>query len=432
MANDDQAYPAAGTDKATPVDMALFLAFLLLVFVGLKPFAVPSPEVGAYGAQGMTGSGDALRQAAYLLVFAAVAIAALRIKGAGALFDMPATLLLLLAWCLLSTLWAAEPGVALRRAGLAAIVAFSAVMSERAVGPARAMRIWRAVLLAVLLANIASIHFIPQAVHQPGEADPALVGNWRGLYGHKNIAGAVGAMTALLFVFAPRRDPFWLRKAFDIAIAALAVWFVFMTRSKSSLGLFFMALAFGLIYRLAWRREIDRLIAVVAALTVLAVGAAVLIADLSVIERFFSDPTEFTGRTEIWKAEIAYFFDHPALGAGFGSFADTGGVSPLRNYASAWVSGVSHGHNGYLQVLMTLGGVGFLIALVGLIVLPIVAFWRRDGEHDIKSALFALFAFLVLHNFMESDFLEGDGTAWVAFLLMLAMLYDPRRLPGPS
>ena len=36
--------------------------------------------------------------------------------------------------------------------------------------------------------------------------------------------------------------------------------------------------------------------------------------------------------------------------------------------------------------------------------------------------LFALFVFLVLHNFMESDFLEGDGVSWAAFLLVLAAL----------
>jgi len=44
---------------------------------------------------------------------------------------------------------------------------------------------------------------------------------------------------------------------------------------------------------------------------------------------------------------------------------------------------------------------------------------------------FAIFVFIVLHNLLESDFLEGDGPAWVAFLLALATLgwkrvaYDP-------
>jgi O-antigen ligase len=39
----------------------------------------------------------------------------------------------------------------------------------------------------------------------------------------------------------------------------------------------------------------------------------------------------------------------------------------------------------------------------------------------------AIFVFMVLHNFLESDFLEGDDPAWVAFLLMLAMLRESMR-----
>jgi len=36
--------------------------------------------------------------------------------------------------------------------------------------------------------------------------------------------------------------------------------------------------------------------------------------------------------------------------------------------------------------------------------------------------LFTIFVFILLHNGLESDFLEGDGAAWVAFVLVLAML----------
>ena len=41
--------------------------------------------------------------------------------------------------------------------------------------------------------------------------------------------------------------------------------------------------------------------------------------------------------------------------------------------------------------------------------------------------LFALFVFALLHNFMESDFLEGDGGTWAALLLVIAALNSPRR-----
>ena len=49
------------------------------------------------------------------------------------------------------------------------------------------------------------------------------------------------------------------------------------------------------------------------------------------------DPTEFTGRAAIWQAEIAFIRDHPLLGSGFGTFADTGSLSPLHNYVAGIV-----------------------------------------------------------------------------------------------
>lgn len=416
-------------DARTTLDQLLFVGFLLLVFVGLRPFAVPSPEVGVYGAQGMTGSGDLARQLCYLFAFAALGLAALRSRGPAVVLDMPVIVLLLLLWCLTSALWSPEPMVTVRRAGLGLVVAFCAFWSVQALPPARALSLWRWTLLAILLINIVSVHVITQAVHQPGEADAALVGNWRGLYGHKNIAGAVTAITALLFLFAPREKR--IGKAFDICVAGLAVYFLIGTHSKSSLGLLAVAALFGLIYAVAWRRDIDRAIATVAALTVLSAGIVMMIADASLLTRIISDPTEFTGRTEIWKAEIAYFLDHPVFGAGFGSFADTGGTSPLAAYAPDWVANVSHGHNGYLQVMMTVGGIGLLLTLIGLLVQPGISFWRREGGSAQKPALFALFVFLVLHNLMESDFLESDGTQWVAHLLLLALLYAVARKAVP-
>jgi exopolysaccharide production protein ExoQ len=416
--------------EVTWFEQAAFVAFLLFVFVGMKPFMPPPPENMTLGELATSGAGDALRQVGYLLVFAVILAVAVRRRGWQAMIEVPLPILLLMLLCLLSAVWAAEPTVAFRRAALAVIVMFCAFLSVQSLPPNRAMALWRAVLLVILIVNLVSIRFIPAAVHQAGEADPALIGNWRGLYGHKNTAGAVGALTALLFLFAPRQAPAWPKKLFDLAVAALAVVFVIGSHSKSSLGLLFVALSAALLYRVAWRRGIDRTIVATAVLAVLVLGATLAIADQSAIARIFSDPTEFTGRTEIWKAEIVYLFDHPLLGAGFGSFSNTGGLSPLHNYASTWVTTANHGHNGYLQILVTLGCVGFALAFVGLIAQPAIAFWRRDDTLVVKTGLFALFVFYLAHNLMESDFLDADGTAWVAYLLMLALLQPNREAPS--
>jgi O-antigen ligase len=93
------------------------------------------------------------------------------------------------------------------------------------------------------------------------------------------------------------------------------------------------------------------------------------------------------------------------------------------------VDAVSHGHNGYLQVFVTIGGIGFVLAILALVLAPLRRFWALDrGENAFKPMLLALFVFAILHNFMESDFLEGDGGAWVALLLVIAALNSRARL----
>jgi exopolysaccharide production protein ExoQ len=372
----------------------------------------------------MTGSGDASRQVLYLLIFLSVIAAAFLRRGFAIAAIVPPMLAVLLIWCLLSATWAAAPDVALRRAGLAIVVALSTMFCVDSLGVERSLKLWRYVLVGVLIVNWLSIALVHQAVHLPGEQDPGLVGDWRGLYFHKNIAGAVSAVTAIVFFFSALKTRHWS----DIAFCLLALGFVVMTHSKSSLGLLPLAVAAGLTYRLAWRSRRDRSIAAVACALAFFLAAAFMVVDADAISRMLEDPTEFTGRAAIWQAELAFARDHLFLGSGFGTFADTGSLSPLHNYvAGSWVEAVAHGHSGYLQILVTIGGVGLLLTVIALIVLPAVKFWQMDGSDlDLKAMLFALFVFFVAHNFMESDFLEGDAPAWVAYLVMLAFLY---RLP---
>ena len=117
----------------------------------------------------------------------------------------------------------------------------SVLLSVDTIGPERAFRYWRIVLAVILLVNWISIPLIATARHLPGEIDPGLVGDWRGLYGHKNIAGAVCAMTAMLFLFTrngrPTGSAGWSRRR--------RLGFLVMTRSKTSLGFLPLALAGG-------------------------------------------------------------------------------------------------------------------------------------------------------------------------------------------
>lgn len=403
-----------------------FVVFLLLIFVTLKPFAVRDLTLLPAGDSG-SGAANVWRQVSYLGAFALIVLSGWRSVGSRMFQAVPVTLALLLVWCLMTALWAQAPDVALRRAGLEVVIALSAMLGVQAVGAERAMTLLRCVLGIVLLVNFASIALVHQAVHLPDETDKQLIGNWRGLYYHKNIAGAVTAITAILFFFRAldsKRMAHWL-------LVAGAVIFTIMTRSKTSFGLLPVALSAGLLFRYTRRDSIERWILLALGASAVTVAALAVAVDLHAIERFLTDPTQLTGRIAIWQGEFAFIRDHPLLGAGFGSFADTGQLSPLYNYvADKWVQGEAHGHNAYLQLCVTIGGVGFALAMLAFVVQPLSAFRAMDERPELEryAPLFALFVFVVMHNFVESDFLEGDGPAWVAFLLTLGCL-QPRRQP---
>jgi hypothetical protein len=74
-------------------------------------------------------------------------------------------------------------------------------------------------------------------------------------------------------------------------------------------------------------------------------------------------------------------------------------------------------------MLVTLGGIGFVIGMVGLLVLPFLQFWRADrARSNLDALLFTLFTFDVLHNFMESDFVQVTSAQWGQMLLVIALL----------
>ncbi|MGD0867901.1 MAG: O-antigen ligase family protein [Rhizomicrobium sp.] len=363
-----------------------YIFFLLMVFVGVTPFARPDATPGIDPASA-SGAGDVVRQICYLAAFGFIAGAAWMRRARLSIDAIPVLIAVLLAWCVLSAAWSLEPSVTIRRGVLLSVVAASAFIAVDTIGAPRALQLLRYVLAAIIIVNWISIFLIPQARHFANDLEPGVAGDWRGLY-----------------------------------------VFLIGTDSKSSLGLLPVAIVAGGVYFFCAGSAINRRIVFTASLLAATVAFAALWMFWGPIAGMLQDPALLTGRSAIWQAELAFIRDHPALGSGFGSFAYTGKNSPIYQYIdSSWIGGVASGHQGYLQLLVTIGIPGFLIAMLCLFVQPIVWF-SRGSKLDLpfRSLLFALFSFFFLHNFMESNFLNTDGPEWVTFLLVLAMLRTSR------
>src|SRR5690348_12275488 len=143
MANDGIAIRNihSGQDVTFRILEFAFGAFLLLVFIGLSPFAIRDPNVLASGETIAAGEGDLIRQICYLLIFGAIFVIASQREGLRAIDGVPVTLVLLLLWCGLSALWAAEPLITIRRVGLEVVVVLSVMLSVNGLGIDRSLRI---------------------------------------------------------------------------------------------------------------------------------------------------------------------------------------------------------------------------------------------------------------------------------------------------
>jgi O-antigen ligase len=402
----------------------VFVTFLLLVLVGLEPFKFSSlAELQQAG----SGQGDTARQLAYVAVFASILGVSLHARGPRALKVLPTSMLVLIIWCVMSILWSVAPEVSARRIGLTVIIILSVSLCCNILGAERALQILRLVLTALLFANFISLLIVPQAVHLASEANGTLTGNWRGLHSHKNQAGAISCMSALLFFHRYKTTGRWRH----LLLATAAAVFVLGTASKTAIAVFVLASLMGWAYasfqKSSGGRKLFR-VAVYGLISVLILGSVIFYED---IVELVGDPRALTGRGAIWQLSIRSIFERPLLGVGFGAFSQSGPNSPLVALGrDTWLSTVLHSHNGYLEVTATIGTIGLLLTTIALVIVPLRRLLFSQGPHHAFSWA-VLVAFLAM-NVTESLLLTRDMPQWVIFLVALCILPPSATASAPK
>jgi O-antigen ligase len=399
----------------------VFASFLLLTFVGLEPFTVRDAD--ALRTLG-TGDGDVARQIGYLTAFTISAITVVSKRGLGALATVPVSVAAVLAWCFLSVTWAVDPVISFRRVTLTALVVATTIFNVESLGAARTLRTLRVVLAGILIVNWIGVLWVPQAVHLPGEVAEELLGDWRGLHAHKNTAGAISAVSALVFLFFAQHSGRWR----DWLLVCGAVVFLILTQAKTSISLFGLTLVAGAIYRYGWRRPRTRRVVIAVFLAALATAVFAAVTEQSRLAQVFSDPALLTGRGAIWHMLLASVKEHPLGGVGYGSFWNIGAAMPLTMYGDNWVTFQVQGHNGYLDMLVQTGGIGLTLLVIGVVFVPLREFaTAAPNAIQLRAFLFSLFTFAIFFNLTESSFFQRDRPEWVMFLVVLALM---RQLEG--
>jgi exopolysaccharide production protein ExoQ len=370
--------------------------------------------------------GDMIRQITYFMTFIVVGAATFIFMRPKSVIPISTAYNVACLWCLFSAIYALQPGISIRRAIGMYIILLAVGWCIQNLGAAKTIRavyiflagVITASYMAVLLSKIPLFAF---AVHPPDEIDTSLVGAWRGVIPHKNIAGAV-MIHASLFFF---HHAISRKKPLDFLFFVLAAVFLIFTKSKTSIGWFLIVLMAGIGYRLIMLYGLRPFFNVAAACVALWI-AVLTWAEWDVVMAFFSDPENLSGRIGIWESVMPFIQTHPFFGSGYGSFWAIGYSSPIYETAvSEFVTQIGHSHSGYIEVLLTTGLVGLALAIIALMIVPYYRFANPlNSDLKLSAMLFSMWLFGMLQNFTESQFFSPDKQSWVFVVIAITIIHS--------
>jgi O-antigen ligase len=400
---------------------ATFVGALLLAWVSLKPF----DSLGDARLSDLTNGNETATYAAFGGFAMLMVILAMRDGLPGLATLLSPGYLLFGGWTVATVLLSLDPGTSIRRFALTACVtAVAATLMLLPKSQNELMRWFSIAALALLAICYLGLLLAPNlSIHLATDAqEPALAGNWRGSFAHKNNAAGVMAMLLFLGIYVVRSGA-WLSGA---AIVVLASLFLLYSAGKSSLTLCFAVVALTsltTVVRAFWLRAV-LLLAPLVVLNLLGIGS-VMNEHLAALAKLLPLDSSFTGRTDIWTFGVQVAQLRLATGYGFAAFWGSSAVQSLPE-GMEWAATAAHSHNGYLDTTLTMGLPGLALLIAVLVIAPLRNFQAADDAGNsgpLAMALLQIWLFGVYLSSLESFFFDRSDPLWFTFLVAVFGLH---------
>jgi O-antigen ligase len=404
------------------VRAAAFIGVLLVAWISLRPFVdLREQELKD------TSTGN---ETMTYLVFGGLTVLtfllAMRDSLRGLTTLVSPGYLLFAGWtAAVGVLLSTDPSTSLKRFALTGCVtSVAAMLMLLPKSQAELARWLGAAALVLLAACFLGIVFAPQlAMHTAFDTqEPHLAGDWRGVFGHKNVAAAVTAMVLFIGIYVARTGA----RLLGAAVIVLASLFLLKCAGKTSSSLIFVVLALTsltTVIRSFWLRAI-MLLAPLVVLTLLSIGT-VMSDTLAEIAKLLPLDTSFTGRTDIWAFSIQALQAKLWTGYGFAAFWGTGAIQDLPQ-GMEWTEYASHSHNGYLDTALSMGLPGTLLLIAVFVIAPLRDFQQADRGGNggpLTMALLRIWLFGIYLSSLESFFLDRADPIWFTFLFAVFGLH---------
>jgi len=396
---------------------ALFIVILSVGWISFAPF----PDLSAKDTGDLGEGNDFWIYAAFAILAAIVAPVIWRTDRLALRSLATPSYLALVGWICVSCITSQDPATSIKRAALLGfVVVCAAALFLLPRDRNDLARFLGGVALLIATLSYFGVVFFPQyAIHQGTDLnEPLLAGDWRGLFGHKNMASAMFSVLAFIGLFVRSERPF-----FGWLIFALSFAFLAGSGGKSSTLICAMTIVVSLIAARAKNLAIWAAIvfAPLVAMNLFGVGS-ILWPPLSHYSELLPLDTTFTGRTDVWSFAIPKAEEAPLLGHGFLAFWNTEGLRYGAEESSTWAGGAAHAHNGYLDAVISMGLPGLFLVIAAFVIKPARDLRRAlalNGEPALALLFMQIWLFGLYLNCLETFFFDRASASWIAFLFAL-------------
>lgn len=332
-----------------------------------------------------------------------------------------------LAWSVMTLIWAIAPDIVFRRLLLQLCVVGTIVFAVFSIEePEDIHAIVLRVAFAALLINLLAVLTTP--------ATPL---GHAGIYSQKNELGLLGALGFLVCLsgVGPRRTS--LRVMAVVGLPAAAV-LLLLSQSKTSMLLAALVPAIGLGSVALSRLTGLPAVLLGAVMIVLMIPPSLMVVEIAgwssgdILEALFGDRT-FTGRTDIWAFAWDQIMQRPLIGYGFNGFWGIGEDSAAAHSTNTLIASILQAHNGYLDIMLETGMIGFAIFLALLVSIASGGQRMLRNHPGVGLLILMMVAFSAFHNLFESTATRRFHPVWILLLAAAALAaraYRDERLPA--
>jgi len=338
-----------------------------------------------------------------------------RSKSILLLFRYYPVALALLFYIVLSAIWSASPFVTLYSAMQLILISLFAVACSSLFSIKYLFNLIYMVFSFIILSSFVFVVFFPDYGVDLYNGESA----FRGVFVEKNKLGQILTYYFLLSVF------FVKLRLLPIGVFIIAVFLLAGNKSMTALLLTLSIPCVLLFSRYYIGNKSNIYINSVAISVLFLLFFSVFLVNYYDILNFLGKDPTLTGRTDIWELGYYAFIDSPFLGYGYNSFWSSSALygGEFIQWVLFW--GPTSMHNGWFEILLQLGGIGFVLFMVFFLsVFKLSIFYLNSA--DLKSfgkVLFVFFAMMFFWSLMQHNLFRHQAFTHYMFYVFFSATF---------